>query len=81
MNNEMWARLKQYIMTKNSHGKNELLNHMNEIEIATFANNKSCASDVSCLTCEHCTLHDNPVCAGCNMTFYPNHKPCTDIDK
>ena len=30
----MWFNLKKYINTKNSHGKNELKNEMEKIEIA-----------------------------------------------
>lgn len=33
MNSRMWALLKQYIREKNSHGKNELLEKMVDIEI------------------------------------------------
>jgi hypothetical protein len=36
MNQVMWAALKKYIITKNSHGKNELLQAMTEIEISTL---------------------------------------------
>lgn len=34
MNSIMWAKLKEYLLTKNSHGKNELLNEMVKLEIA-----------------------------------------------
>jgi hypothetical protein len=34
MNQTAWAYLKKYILTKNSHGKNELLQAMVDIEIA-----------------------------------------------
>ena len=29
----LWVQLKEYILSKNSHGKNELLNKMVELEI------------------------------------------------
>jgi hypothetical protein len=34
MNQKMWSMLKAYILSKNSHGKNELLSAMVNIEIA-----------------------------------------------
>ena len=30
---KMWFELKEYIVSKNSHGKNELINKMTDIEI------------------------------------------------
>jgi hypothetical protein len=41
---KIWMQFKQYVRTKNSHGKNELLNAMNDFEINEFTKEEDAES-------------------------------------